>query len=67
MRRIRDNFAHFACDVRNEMPAILRRFGAQSAANLRNAPLANAPFSGFSKEQRIDRKALIQRQEKLTV
>ena len=28
-------------------PAILRKFGAQFATNLRNAPLANAPFSGF--------------------
>ena len=29
------------------IPVILRKFGAQFATSLRNAPLANAPFSGF--------------------
>ena len=46
-RQICDNFAHPSSDVRNEIPAILCKFGAQFATNLRNAPLANAPFSGF--------------------
>ena len=46
-RHICDNFAHPSSDVRNEIPAILRKFGVQFATNLRNAPFANAPFSGF--------------------
>ena len=44
-RQIWNNFAHPSSDVRNEIPAILRKFGAQF--DLRNAPFANAPFSGF--------------------
>ena len=40
-----DNFVHPSCDVQNvEIPAILRTCGAQFATNLRDAPLANAPF-----------------------
>ena len=41
------NFAHPSSDVRNEIPAILRKFGAQFATNLRNAPLANPPSRDF--------------------
>ena len=47
LRQICDNFAHPACGVQNEIPVILHKFGAQFATNLRNAPFANAPFSGF--------------------
>ena len=32
-------------DLRNEVHAILRRFGTQFATDLHNDPLANAPFS----------------------
>ena len=42
-----DNFAHPSSDVRNEIPAILRKFGAQCATNLHNAPLANPPSRDF--------------------
>ena len=47
MRQICDDFAHPSSDLRNEMHAIVRKFGAQSTTNLHNAPLANAPFSEF--------------------
>ena len=40
------NFAHPSSDVQNELPA-----------NLRNAPLANAPFSGFLNIVKITRYA----------
>ena len=39
-----DNFAHPSSHVQNEIPAILRGFGARFATNLPNGPLANAPF-----------------------
>ena len=42
-----NNFAHPSSDVRNEIPAISLKFGAQFATSLRNAPFTNAPFSGF--------------------
>ena len=42
--RIYDNVAHPSCDVR---PAILCKWDAKVATNLHNAPIANAPFSGF--------------------
>ena len=55
--RICDNFAQPSCDVRNEIAIILPKFGAQFATNLRNTPLANAPFSGFlEKEKRVLKK-----------
>ena len=46
-----DDFAQLSSDVRNRMHAILRKFGAQFATNLRNAPLANAPFSEFLRKE----------------
>ena len=39
-----DNFAHLSSDVPNEIPAILRKFGAQFAPNLRNSPLPKTPL-----------------------
>ena len=44
MRQICDNFAHPSSEIQNEIQVILRKFGAQFATNLRNAPFANAPF-----------------------
>ena len=37
--------SHPSCVARNEIPAILRKFGVQFATNLRNAPFTNAPFT----------------------
>ena len=45
LRQICHNFAQTSSDVQNEIRAILLKLGAQFATNLRNAPLANAPFS----------------------
>ena len=42
--QIFDNFAHPSSDARNEIPAILRQFGAQFATNLRNAPPRERPL-----------------------
>ena len=52
--QICDNFAHPSSDVRNEVPTILRNFGAQFATDLRNAPVANAPFSGCLTKSKHD-------------
>ena len=42
-----DNFAHPSCDVRNEIPSMLRKFGAQFAANIVQRPPYERPLLGI--------------------
>ena len=44
-RQVCNHLVHPSSHAHNEIPAILRDFGAQFATHLRNAPLANVPFS----------------------